>query len=603
MAIKAGVSSRYTRPTALVAVAVACVMLGGCVTTKRTAHRAVPCSLPGATSGGCETTMLGSGQGAIITGSVEKSALPPVDAVDVGEMRGSIGSFGGAPAVTTDPMANDFVPAPAGGSADAGAAAMDALAEAAAPSEPPPPADPAVAGAVAAVDDVARAKAAEGAAEIAEETRREEKKRRIKVPVDRGSGKTMTLADAVGRAISMHPRVGMARAKADQSKFGVDIAKSARRPDVELTLGAGHDTLSYYDYRDNLVRDIESLPAARVDGKVSIRQTLYDFGLSGNDIARSKAQNSADLYFLKDRIEEISLDTVNAYLRILEQRELVGLADEQLAAHQKLARIVEENEKDGNSTVADVKRVAARLVDVETERTNLDNDLQSSIDKFRRLARVEPGRLVRPPLLRNTVPANSKVAIEQVVTSNPRLLGLEKQIDASNRELDSQLSKFKPKVSLELEGDVKNYVNSDSRSEMELRGMVVLSHKLYDGGERRGYAEQIRARIDEGEMRYTDTRDEFEADVRQNYRSIDSSRRQMTSLREGVESSAKVRELYLDQFKGGKRTIFELLDSETSYYTAKRELITNQFEELRATYQILRAMGRLAETIAASQGR
>jgi outer membrane protein TolC len=51
--------------------------------------------------------------------------------------------------------------------------------------------------------------------------------------------------------------------------------------------------------------------------------------------------------------------------------------------------------------------------------------------------------------------------------------------------------------------------------------------------------------------------------------------------------------LYLEQFKGGKRTIFELLDGQMSYYTIRRSQIESQFEGRRAVFDILRATSDL----------
>lgn len=568
--------------------------LAGCATTMDAAR--APCNLPGATSGGCEAVMAGAGDVEILAGSVEKGELPAVGAeggdvfADFGGLRGSVGDAqtlgsvaDGAPQ-TLDPMADDFQPVAEEAPEGDQTAAQEA--EQIAP-------DATVSAAVAASDAV-----------VKESTEKAEKTASLADPEPKrhkssyNSGAPMSLSDAVARAVTLHPRVGINRARADQALYGVDIARAAGMPKVEAKLGAGENTVSTYDHmNDNLFKDGTGLSSIRVDAGLSVRQTLYDFGVIRNDVARSEAVHEAETLKLLDRAEEIALETVNAYLRILEQRELVALADEHVAAHERLAKIVKQNEEDGNSTVADVERIAARLVDVKTERTNLDNDLQAALDRFKRLARTEPGRLSRPAVSLNSMPPTSEAAVDRAVQNNPRLLSLEKAIDALNRELDSQMAKFKPKVEVELEGTTKNYLDTQARTEFDVRGMLVLSHKLYDGGERRGYAEQIQARIDENEMRYTDTRDDVEADLRQNYRSIDSSRRKLKSLREGAASSTKVRELYLEQFKAGERTIFELLDSQSAYYMAKRELINNQFDEMRSVYEILRSMGMLTETI------
>jgi outer membrane protein TolC len=59
-----------------------------------------------------------------------------------------------------------------------------------------------------------------------------------------------------------------------------------------------------------------------------------------------------------------------------------------------------------------------------------------------------------------------------------------------------------------------------------------------------------------------------------------------------------VTERYVEQFDAGKRTVFELLDSETTVFAMDKNRITGEFEEIRARYGILRHMGALTANIA-----
>ena len=93
-------------------------------------------------------------------------------------------------------------------------------------------------------------------------------------------------------------------------------------------------------------------------------------------------------------------------------------------------------------------------------------------------------------------------------------------------------------------------------------------------------------------------REQMEADLRQAYRAITSAGQKGRLLGSGVQAASNVRELYLEQFKGGKRTIFELLDSQMSYYTARRSQIETQYEVSRATYDVLRSTGELTRVLA-----
>ena len=76
-----------------------------------------------------------------------------------------------------------------------------------------------------------------------------------------------------------------------------------------------------------------------------------------------------------------------------------------------------------------------------------------------------------------------------------------------------------------------------------------------------------------------------------------SARSKTASLSEGVAASSKARDLYKEQFQGGKRTLFELLDIQTAAYNAERASIMNMFEERRAVYGGLSTLGVFPEAV------
>jgi hypothetical protein len=96
--------------------------------------------------------------------------------------------------------------------------------------------------------------------------------------------------------------------------------------------------------------------------------------------------------------------------------------------------------------------------------------------------------------------------------------------------------------------------------------MVSLTYRLYDGGLNASKVEQASARITQEEMRLKGEQEDIEAELRNNYWLVGSSRSKTANLRDAVQNSAKARELYEEQFKGGKRTLLELLDVQQSYY-------------------------------------
>jgi outer membrane protein TolC len=305
---------------------------------------------------------------------------------------------------------------------------------------------------------------------------------------------------------------------------------------------------------------------------------------------------------LRDKIDEIAGKTAQSYLRVMEQRALVSLVDEVIVAHEELARVIQAHAREGHGTVADVQRVNSRLTDVRAIRADISLQQKAAEDQFERLSRIVPGRLQPPPNLRARLPRDSQAAISAMLASNPRLAALQTTTRATQKELESQKAGALPRINLEVEGETKNFRNGPSgRMQAESRAMLAMRYKIMDGGLSAATQQQVLARIEGSEFLYLNEREQIEQDIRQAYRAIDSAGRKLKLVSDGVASARKVRELYLEQFKGGKRTVFELLDSQMSFFTIRRSQIESQYEGERAVYEILRALGRLTETLASSR--
>ena len=118
-----------------------------------------------------------------------------------------------------------------------------------------------------------------------------------------------------------------------------------------------------------------------------------------------------------------------------------------------------------------------------------------------------------------------------------------------------------------------------------------MTYKFMDGGLSQGQIGQLLSRLEQDTQRYNFDLDEAEADLRKFYITIASARSKAASLTDGVDASRKARDLYKEQFQGGKRTLFELLDIQTAAFNAERASIMNMFEERRAVYGVLSTLG------------
>lgn len=406
------------------------------------------------------------------------------------------------------------------------------------------------------------------------------------------------LADAVASAVMTYPEIKVSEARAREAKAGVGVARSALYPSADLRLAAGLNFAGSYEGQTIPYRTSTNQIDGRVDGGIILRQLVYDFGATRSDIERAELLRDAERLKVREKIDEVAYKTTQNFLKVLEQRALLALVDEIIAAHEQLARVVQAHAREGHGTIADVQRVNSRLVDVRAIRSDVSLQLKSAEDQFERFTRIRPNRLVAPPDVRRALPGSPGNAITLMLANNPRLAAIQTTAQSSRKELESQRAGILPKFNVELESESKNFRNGPSgRSQGEARAMLSMRYRLMDGGLSEATQQQILARIEGGDSSYLNEREQLEADIRQAYRAIDSSGRKLKLVSDGVNSASKVRELYLEQFKGGKRTVFELLDSQMSFFTIRRNQIENQFEGQRAMFDILRATGSLTAVL------
>ncbi len=417
----------------------------------------------------------------------------------------------------------------------------------------------------------------------------------------RGSApaRAFRLPDAVTSALMTYPEIRVYEARLREAKAGIGVARSALWPSADLRLAIGGNFSGNYEGQTIPYTKAFNASDGRGDGGVILRQLVFDFGAAFSDVRRAELMRDSEMMRLRDKVEDIAGKTVQAYLKVLEQRALVALVDEVIGAHEELARIVQAHAREGHGTIADVERVNARIVDVRAIRSDVTLELKAAEDQFERLTRHRPAGLAPPPDMLTRIPRSPAQAVQEMLANNPRLAALASSTSASRAELDFQRASALPRFNLEVEGETKNFRNGPSgRTQAEARGMLAMRYRFMDGGLSSATREQTLARIEGGEFSLLNEREQLEQNIRQAYRSIDSSRSKLRLVQSGVSSARKVRELYLEQFKGGKRTVFELLDSQMSLFTVRRNQIESQFESRRAAYEIFRATGTLTQILA-----
>ncbi len=401
-----------------------------------------------------------------------------------------------------------------------------------------------------------------------------------------------TFREVVAYALDVNPQIAFARSQLAEARAGIAVAEANNgfQLDTSLAAGYGAQGTDTSEFGVELLQDPNFTRAKRYIATVSSKKLLYDFGATDATISRAVKLTESQQLALEAKVNEVGYGIADAYLRVFETRELSKLNADNIAALEKIQNLVQANESNGNGTLADVKRVEARLVDARAVSADTEAELQNAIDSFRRLVKSDPGELKPAPDLSGFAPSDATKGLEIVKQTSSHLKSIDATLKAANLELEAKKASLKPQFLLQADSTSKSYA-SVNWNNLDAQAIVSMSYKLMDGGLAQGQISQLLARIAQEEQHYTNDRDQAEADIRKFYTTIEAARSKTQSLQEGVDASAKARDLYTEQFSGGKRTLFELLDIQASYFNAERAAILNMFEERRAMYSVLQTLG------------
>jgi adhesin transport system outer membrane protein len=411
-------------------------------------------------------------------------------------------------------------------------------------------------------------------------------------------GHGILLGEAVGAAVLSHPLMGAQAARVTGSLADVRTAQGATRPQLQVYAGSGGSYLGSYVNYPQQFGSVDVPGTSRSDAGFVLRQLVYDFGAAKADIARSKSLVDAERLRLADQAEDIALRTINAYFNLLEESELIALIDKVVADDNNFANLVKLNESQGNGTVADVNRIRSKVIEVEAVRTDITTAYRTAEDEFYRLTKLDPAQVRRSSAGLPHIPPSFEPALEAAKQSNPSLLALSANGASIDYQLASQQAQRLPRVDVQGDGLVKHYVGSPAASQgiVDSRLMLMVSYKLLDGGIMASQSDRIVEDRKANDFKTLDEKESIELNLRRFYQALSANRTKETAAIQGTATAQKANTLYLEQFKAGKRTVFEVLDSRMVVFTMQKNAVNGKYEQLRAAYGILRNMGRLVET-------
>lgn len=400
------------------------------------------------------------------------------------------------------------------------------------------------------------------------------------------------LRAAIVEALKSNPDIQIALARQDDAKYGVDEAVAGYLPHMDLAVAIGNE------FNDPQLGAATNL--RRGEGLLSVRQNVWDFGTTLNDIKRARASYRSAQWGTREKIEAISYDITTAYLSVLERQKQLALGEQELAAHQKILKMVTTQNDLGLTTPADVSRAKARMENVQAQIQDRKSALEQARESYRRLTDRLPATAVDVPSAASALPASADAAVAMIDDHSPRMAQAVQDRRSIERQRASQTGTFFPKVGLLAQANWRDDVQGKTGQNRDARGMVVVTYSFLNGGADVAVRNRLSARLREADYELERRRREVEQDLRIDFNALEAARAKTATIDAEIASSEKVVQLYTQQFREGKRTVFDLLDSQQILFDARANQVSNGTAMQLAEFRVLQKLGGLFDLL--SQG-
>ncbi len=373
----------------------------------------------------------------------------------------------------------------------------------------------------------------------------------------------------IARAVLADPAISRSAADIRAARADKRAADGAYRPDLNVGLRAQTNLDSNLD--DN------------VGPFVRVSQLVYDAGAARAD------QTSAEARVLQSRAQQVetgarvTLEAVEVYKRLLSNRRLVAIAEENLQVLRGFADQIAERVRRGAGSAADDLTAQSRVADAETQRADAQARLEQAEAAFRRLFTEIPASLP-PPVKAPPLPAGEADVLDQ----SPRLRAVNARLKAAEADLLAARARRKPGVELGATGQ------QDS-GDTDVAFDISLNYSLDTRGERRAAVDAAEARLEAAQAE----RDALAREVREALAFVRTDQTageaRVIAARQAVASNAASVDAAREQFSIGRRSMVDLLDAQRDYVRAEETLIRAELDRFLTDYAALALTGDILD--------
>lgn len=403
------------------------------------------------------------------------------------------------------------------------------------------------------------------------------------------TAQSQTLEQAIASTISSNPEIKSAYNEYMSFIELNNVAFGNYMPSLDLDAGVGYE-------KTNPATGATS-EHTRKDATLKLTQLLWDGSSTLNDIDRTAAEAESMRLQLISDAQNKALNVSRVYLDALKATETLRLSESNLATHKRIYRDIKRRAESGIGSTADLSQVETRLANAQSNLLAAQNNLFDTHTQFTRIVGQAPQGLIFPKVDQNTIPLSLEEATATAEENHPVLKVAAADIDAANYQYKQSKGTNLPTFTIEAAQTWYDDAAGIAGERDEMSAMLRMRYNLFNGGSDAATQDRMAYQLNKAKDLRDNSYRALTESLRLAWSALDLTLQQKEFLADQVDSASETVNAYEKQYRIGKRTLLDLLNSENELFEARKSYLTVSYEEQYAKYRVLNSCGIMLDSL------
>ncbi len=403
-----------------------------------------------------------------------------------------------------------------------------------------------------------------------------------------------SLKEAVMHVLATGPEVQISKIDSEASQQALIQSYASYLPKIDANVTYGPETTDNSTTRS---AGLQSRELKKTEASMSASQLVFDGFKTVNNIDKRRYNSRSKAFGVQGTINDAAFETIQAYVNVLKQAELLSLSEKNLKEHQAILARIKRRAESGLGRVADLDQAEGRFALSRTNFMSQQATYRDVVARYKKVVGLDPEDLSMPSFPIAALPTTEDSAVMIALNTNPDMKSSISDLNAAKAENRGAKGSYYPSLSVQWRATRNNDTGGSFGQSKSEATTLNMNYNLFNGGADKSAILETTARVNQSKESRDLERRRIEESVRNAWNTYTTAQAQLQYFKQHEAATEKTLDAYQKQFSVGQRTLMDLLDSENELFSARQSYINGKYQVLLGQYSVLNSMGKIHEVL------